>query len=347
VILAHPVLGGVLIMSDVARSSASPPITVAVVSWNTRDLLRRNLEALKPDADGGLLEVWVVDNGSTDGSPEMVRSKHPWVTLLTPSTNLGFGPAVNLVAGQTTGPWLVAANADVAPQPGALAHLQTTAARHPRIGMIGPRLVLIDGSTQVSIQPFPGPRASLMLALHAGRFSARAARALCAPGAWEPEAATAVPWITGALVLMSRSAFQQAGGFDPDRWLYGEDLDLCWRMRTAGWEIWYEPGARVHHAHSAASSQRFEEADLDNHIDTVNFLWMMRHRGRFLTRLAACVGVIDALVRIAWLGAAARLDPARFGWRAWRARRALGQHLLGFHSEAELERRIRRSQPVE
>jgi N-acetylglucosaminyl-diphospho-decaprenol L-rhamnosyltransferase len=325
------------------RDAPQPPIAVAVVSWNTRDLLDRCLQSLWPDADAGRATVWVVDNNSADGSAEMVRTQHPWATLIASDANLGFGAAVNLVAERTRGPWLVAANADVTLEPDALQRLRMTAEALPQIGMVGPRLLLLDGSTQVSVRPFPGMRMALLLALHADRFSARAARALRAPAAWEPPATAPVPWIAGALVLMSRAAFTALGGFDPNQWLYGEDLDLCWRMRQAGWEIVYEPAARVHHAHSAASAQRFESEALDSHIDAVNYLWMLRRRGAVTTRAAATVGMLETLARIPVLEFAARRDPGRFGPRARAARAALGQHLLGLRSERELERRVTRA----
>ena len=98
----------------------SAPVTVVVVSWNTRELLCACLESLRPDAEAGLADVWVVDNGSTDGSREAVSERFGWVTLECPDSNLGFGPAVNLVAARTEAPWLVAANADTAVAPGAI-----------------------------------------------------------------------------------------------------------------------------------------------------------------------------------------------------------------------------------
>ena len=79
----------------------APAVVVAIVSWNTRELLRACLRSLHADVEQGVAEVWVVDNGSTDGSPEMVRGEHPWVRLLVPERNLGYGPAVNLVAAGT------------------------------------------------------------------------------------------------------------------------------------------------------------------------------------------------------------------------------------------------------
>src|SRR3954451_15774620 len=92
------------------------PITVAVVSWNTRDLLRRCLNSLRDDR----LEVWVVDNSSDDGSARLVREEFPGVRLLALDENIGFGRAVNLVADQTASEWLLVANADVTLAPGAL-----------------------------------------------------------------------------------------------------------------------------------------------------------------------------------------------------------------------------------
>src|ERR671925_1995732 len=97
-----------------------PMVTVAVVSWNTRDLLDRCLRSLEPEVARGMAEVWVVDNASMDGSAEMVRDRFDWVRLVASEENLGFGRAVNVVARRTATEWLAPANADVALRPGAL-----------------------------------------------------------------------------------------------------------------------------------------------------------------------------------------------------------------------------------
>src|SRR4051812_32308342 len=103
--------------ASVEASPQPAPVTVAVVSWNTRDLLADCLRSLKPEVDAGRASVWVVDNGSSDGSRELVKSDAPWATLVEPDENLGFGAAVDLVAERTDGPWLAAANADIALDP--------------------------------------------------------------------------------------------------------------------------------------------------------------------------------------------------------------------------------------
>src|SRR5947209_5834147 len=99
-------------MADAAP--ARPRVTVAIVSWNTRELLSRCLASLRQDVDARRAGVWVVDNGSDDGSAEAVRNGAPWAHLLQPGRNLGFGAAVNLVAAQSDSEWLACANADVA-----------------------------------------------------------------------------------------------------------------------------------------------------------------------------------------------------------------------------------------
>src|SRR4051794_10102570 len=98
----------------------APLVSVAVVSWNTRELLRRCLESFADEAASGRCEVWVVDNASSDGSPELVRDEFVWARLVESDQNLGFGPAVNLVARQTNAPWVGVANADIALRPGAI-----------------------------------------------------------------------------------------------------------------------------------------------------------------------------------------------------------------------------------
>src|SRR4051812_35879569 len=117
-------------------------VSIAVVSWNTRDLLARCLESMKPEVDRGLAEVWVVDNASSDGSAEMVAERYPSVRLIASDDNLGFGRAINLVARQTSSEWIASANADVALRPGALDALLEAGARDPRAGAIAPRLIL-------------------------------------------------------------------------------------------------------------------------------------------------------------------------------------------------------------
>jgi N-acetylglucosaminyl-diphospho-decaprenol L-rhamnosyltransferase len=273
----------------------------------------------------------VVDNASRDGSAEMVRSQYGWVRLLEAGGNLGFGGAVNLVAQRTATPWLAPANADLAFAPGALAALVAAGDADPAAGALAPRLLLADGSTQHSVHPFPTLPFTLAFNLGLPRLVPGLRDRLCLEGSWNPERERHVPWAVGALLLVRRAAWDRAGGFDAQQWMYAEDLDLGWKLHRAGWQTRYVPAARVRHDESAATAVAF--ADRTERWTWSTYAWMLRRRGIVRTRAVAAVNVAGALWRWAWLTARGRPREAA-AFRRWatlhriglRPRRALEGH---------------------
>ena len=277
-----------------------PAVTVAVVSWNTRDLLARCLDALAPEAEAGLAEVWVVDNASADGSAELVAGRYGWARLIASPENLGFGPAVNRVAERTRTPWLAVANADVALRPGALAELLEAGERDPGAGAIAPRLVLPDGTTQHSVFGFPTVPAAVAFNLGLYRLSADLADRMALVGRWDATRSRRVPWAVGAFLLVRRTAWEAAGGFDDRQWMYAEDLDLGWRLRAAGWTTRYEPRAVADHESGASTRQAWGgEAQLSARWQRSTYEWMARRRGPLRTRVVAGLNVLGASARYA------------------------------------------------
>jgi N-acetylglucosaminyl-diphospho-decaprenol L-rhamnosyltransferase len=293
-----------------------PPVAVAVVSWNTRELLRACLASLARDAESGLAEVWVVDNASTDGSAQAARDEFPWARLCALDDNLGFGRAVNLVARRSASPWVAPANADLEFEPGAIARLLHTAEAWPRLGAVGPRLVLRDGSVQPSVQPFPTVANTALLHSRLFRLDRRIGERLCLPGYWSAPEPRAVDWVTGAFMLVRREAFDAVGGFDDEQWMYAEDMDLCWRLRRAGWEVAYDPGATVHHVVSAAADQAFGP-DVTDRWTAATYAWMLARRGAVPTRATALLNIAGGLARAGALRLAEAVRPRRFEGR-WR-----------------------------
>ncbi len=314
-------------------SPGSPPVTVAVVSWNTRELLVRCLRSLEPYVQRGLAQVSVVDNCSTDGSARAAREAAPWAEVIEPGSNLGFGRAVNVVASQTRSPWLACANADVALEPGALEAL-LAAGTDGRVACVAPRLVLADGATQHSVYPFPTVAFSVAFNLGLHRMSRRVADSLCLEGFWDPERRRDVPWAIGAFLLLRRSAFEAVGGFDERQFIYAEDLDLGWRLHEAGWITRYEPGARALHFSGAAMALAFGDQRLARYI-RATYAVILRRRGLARTWATAALNVAGAAARLAWMVPLA----AVFGrWRepAAHARLWLAAHRQGLRSRSAL-----------
>jgi N-acetylglucosaminyl-diphospho-decaprenol L-rhamnosyltransferase len=313
----------------------SAQVAVAVVSTNLRELLAKTLESLRPDADRGLIEVWVVDNASTDGSPEMVRDSFPWVSLIALEENVGYGAAVNMVAERTTTKWIAAANEDIEVRPGAIERLCEAAHDHPDVALIAPRLELPDGSTQHSVHPFPTLWLTAIFNLRLHRLSRRLADFLCIEGYWDPTRARTVDWAMATFLLARRSAWDEIGGFDREQWMHAEDLDIAWRMRSAGWRTRYEPAAEVFHVGSAASKKAFGE-ELMTRFMAASYGWQARRRSPAIARAIALVNCAGAAAGLLVLEPPARLRGGRFaaardGYRYW-----LGVHRTGLASSAEL-----------
>jgi N-acetylglucosaminyl-diphospho-decaprenol L-rhamnosyltransferase len=314
-------------------------ITAAVVSWNTRELLDRCLESLRPDAESGRLAVWVVDNASTDGSAELVRERHPWAELIASDQNLGFGAAVNRVAERSGGEWLLIANADIAPRPGALDALVEAGRRDPGAGAIAPRLVLPDGTTQHSVFAFPTLPFALVFNTGLFHLSRALGDRMALLDRWDSTRARRVPWAVGACLLVRREAWDAAGGFDERQWMYAEDLDLGWKLREHGWATRYEPRALVDHESAAATTKAFGgDEEITRRWQRSTYGWIARRRGPGFARLVAAMNFAGCGLRYLAMTPLAWLRPEE--WRE--RRRALGRwtmvHLAGLAGRERLER---------
>ena len=317
--------------------SSSPAVTVAVVSWNTRPLLADCLRSLEGNATSGVADVWVVDNASTDGSPDLVRDEFPWVRLIASDENLGFGAAVNLIAGRTNSRWLAPANADIRLSGGALGLLLAAGERHPEAAVIAPRLTLPDGATQHSVLPFPTIPFTLAYVSGVTRLSRRAAHHWCIDKGFDPDEERTVPWAVGAFLLVRRQAWDAVGGFDRDQWMYAEDLDLGWRLHQGGWSARYVPAAEVFHAESAATSRAWgEERHARWHAST--YAWLLRRRGAAYMRLIAAVNVFGFLARAGVLALAAASGSRRRRNGRQAALGAARAHAVGLQPRRLLER---------
>ena len=310
-------------------------VTVAVVSWNTRELLLRCLRSLKAEVDAGRAEAWVIDNASTDGSADAARAAAPWAHVVDAGANLGFGAAVNAIAERTESEWLLAANADIALEPGALGALLAAGAPE-RVGAVAPRLLLSDGSTQHSVHPFPTVPLTLAFNLGLPRLAPQMADFLCLEGFWDPARARTVPWAIGACLLLRREAFDAVGGFDQRQWMYAEDVDLCWALASDSWAVRYEPTARVLHESGAATTTAFGERP-EGRFMAATYAMLTRRRGPVTACATAAINIAGAAARATWMTPLGLLDER---WRqpAREHRHWLAAHLHGVRHCSTLAR---------
>ena len=229
-------------------------IAVGVISWNTRDLLRGCLQSAQAERPDGLV---VIDNGSADGSAEMVRAEFPGVSVVVNPHNPGFGAAGNQIFSLTSAPYVLLLNADTQVRPGGLRAIADYMDRHPRVGVLGPKLIHPDGRLQSSCAAFPHPLLPLVKSKGLTRLVRRIPlvrdRML---DTWRHDAPRRVPWVVGAALGIRRQAFEAVRGFDEGFHLYFEEPDLCYRMLQAGWETHFAPVAEIVHIEGASTQQR-------------------------------------------------------------------------------------------
>jgi GT2 family glycosyltransferase len=226
-------------------------ISVLVVSYGTRDDLRACLAALRGQPSQ---TVVVVDNGSTDGSADMVRSDFPWVSLIENETNRGYGAAANQGLAAPDSDYALLLNADTVPGEGVVETLRDYLERHPSAALAGPRLLNPDGTLQPSCFPFLTPLnvVLVMTGLNGilGRISTLASKHLPTTDHDRP---CVVPWVKGAALAIRLSAFREVDGFDETFFMYGEETDLAYRLAAAGWETHFTPAASVVHREGAST----------------------------------------------------------------------------------------------
>lgn len=238
---------------------------IVIVNYNTRDLLRRCLETVFAN-QGATFRVCVVDNNSQDGSAEMVAEAFPQVTLIRNRQNVGY-PAANNQGlrrlGFAAGAWAEAPrfglllNPDTEVPPDAFARMLAFAEAHPRAGVIGPKLVRPSGDLDLACRrTFPSPEVSFYRIAGLSKLFPRHRRF----GQYnltflDPDQMAEVDAVVGAFMLVRREAMREIGLLDDSFFMYGEDLDWAFRIKAAGWNVYYNPEITVLHVKRAASRQ--------------------------------------------------------------------------------------------
>ena len=233
----------------------SPDLSVVIVSYNTADLIKACLLSVRA-SDGVSLETFVVDNASSDGGAALVREQFPWARLVENRENRGFGAANNQVLPDCRGRYVVLLNPDTEATPQAFRRMTAWMDANPQVGLAGPTVNNLDGSHQDTVsRTYPGQKRT------AGELSGLPGEIAC---------------VMGACQIVRTALMRELGGFDEEFFLYGEDQDLCLRIRKKGYRIGHVDDAVILH-HGGKSERGTLPADVWRKKATAEYLFYRKH----------------------------------------------------------------------
>lgn len=290
-------------------------VSVVIVNWNTRELLLGAIGSLLSTTHSTSMEIIVVDNGSTDGSPEAVEDQYPAVTVIRNARNLGFAKANNIGFAAARGRAFCLVNTDVVALDGVVDELWRYLQQHPRVALVGPRTYDDRGAVRQNCRRFPTLGNALGDHLWLKRTGLLPGRSL--PRASYDHTHPAEV-LSGCFLMVRRSAFDEVGPLDEDFFFYGEDTDWGKRFHDAGWGCVYHPQAEAIHtgggttrAYPVAYYLTMEKADL---------LYWRKHQPAWKRALYVAIRLVHNVASVLGWGALWLTRPGRRGQAALKVR---------------------------
>ena len=241
------------------------------MNYEAGSLLVDTVRSLREDVSAGPPEIVVVDNGSRDGSVDALRAAIPEVSIITSGTNRGYAAAANRGTEATTAPVVAVCNCDLHVMSGTAGALVHRLEAEPDLAAVGPAIENPDGSRYPSARCVPSVRDAvghgIFGLINPHNHFTRRYRQLDA----DPNLPRDVDWVSGAAVWLRRAALDAVGGWDDGYFMYVEDVDLCWRLRSAGWRIAFEPSGRVVHVQGASTDLQPNRMVVAHHRSLLRF----------------------------------------------------------------------------
>lgn len=269
--------------------SCQVDLSIIIVSWNVQEYLRQCLNSLRADVDQNLkYEIIVVDNNSTDNTIAILARDFPKVKLIHNKDNLGFARANNQGIKISRGKFVLLLNPDTEVKKGCINTLISFLQGHDKVGVVGPKLLNLDGTLQASGLNFPSLANSLL-----GYF--RLKREVTGAYFVHANQPVMVNALVGACLLVRREVISQVGELDGDFFMYVEEADWCYRIRNRGWHIYYIPEAQVYHR--KGGSARHVPLETYVRLRESRILFLLKHRGRMQAILLGLGYTINAFLK--------------------------------------------------
>jgi GT2 family glycosyltransferase len=252
------------------------------------------------------VETFVVDNASTDSTVQIIREQFAWVRLICNQKNTGFASANNQAIQLSSARYILLLNPDTCVLPGALATLIGYMEANPQAGAAGSRLLNPDGTLQVSCYPAPTATRELWRLLHLDKLYAFAQYSMHNWSILEPKE---VDLVQGASLMVRRQTLEQVGLLDEDYFMYTEEVDWCYRIRRAGWHIYWVPASTVIHYGGQSTQQVATNMFLQLYKSKVHYL--RKHHGTVPATIYKVILYITGLLRVLLAPLAALVQPSR------------------------------------
>jgi len=269
-------------------------LSIIILSWNTAKLLKQCLNSLKFEIRNSKFEIIIVDNGSTDGSVEMIESivmdQLPiTIKLIKNKDNLGFTKANNQGIKQACGKYIMLLNSDTIVSPGSIEKLIVFLENNINIGIVGPRLLNSDGSWQANCGKFPNIfNVFVMLFLEHLEQTDKVR--------WAPEVSGKIDWLMGAAFIARREIFEKVGGLDEKIFMYMEEVDWFYRAKQAGFEAYFLKDAQIVHLGRGSSKSGKKDPIVNIYKGTAYFF--QKHKTKFEASLVKIMLKFKAILAI-------------------------------------------------
>jgi hypothetical protein len=275
----------------------NPDLSIVILTYNIRDLALECLESVKQASEGLHAEIIVSDNGSSDGTQEAIRQRYPEVILIENKENLGYAVGNNRGIAVSAGKHILILNPDTVVEKDTLKLTLHYMENHPKCGIVGCKVLNTDGTVQQSWFP----EWSLRYAAWVGFGLYKLVPLNRIDRRWTmtrkpPELPVVVDRLLGCFLWIRGEVIKQVGRFDEDFFLYGEEEDLCKRVRDKGWEVHYYPEPHIVHLGGQSTSLVAERARIESNVSKLR--WMKKHRSSMAVLAFRLIWSVALMIRI-------------------------------------------------
>lgn len=276
-------------------------LSAVVVTWNSRAHILECLRSIDRARGALAMDVFVVDNASSDDTVALVEREAPWARVVQTGGNLGYAKAVNRGIRESAGEFVLVLNPDCVVAPGAPEALVAWMRTHPRSAIAGPLIRNTDGTVEFSARSFPDHftflfnRYSLLTRLWPGNPWTK--RYLLSD--WDHTSDREVDWVSGAAMCARRTAVQQAGGMDETYFMFNEDVDWCHTLKKAGFTVDFVAAAQVTHHIGASKGRVSDKVILERHRGMIHYFRKHHRVNPFVDAVAAAFILLRARLMLA------------------------------------------------